>query len=68
MRINFRRLKLTPVYIKNQSDNNIGLRNNYVENLSMMMSYCRNEYQLDREKFCSQFELSDDFEEALDKI
>ncbi|PLW06218.1 hypothetical protein PCANC_26266 [Puccinia coronata f. sp. avenae] len=40
----------------------------WTENLSMMMSYCRNEYQLDREKFCSQFELSDDFEEALDKI
>jgi len=40
----------------------------WTENLSMMMSYCRNEYQIDREKFCAQFELADDFEDALDKL
>ncbi|KAA1138883.1 hypothetical protein PGTUg99_027295 [Puccinia graminis f. sp. tritici] len=40
----------------------------WTENLSMMMSYCRNEYQIDRQKFCAQFELAEDFEEALDRI
>ncbi|OAV88189.1 hypothetical protein PTTG_00686 [Puccinia triticina 1-1 BBBD Race 1] len=40
----------------------------WTENLSMMMSYCRNEYQIDRAKFCAQFDLAEDFEEAPEKI
>ncbi|KAH9440822.1 hypothetical protein Pst134EA_033000 [Puccinia striiformis f. sp. tritici] len=40
----------------------------WTENLSIMMSHCRNQYQIDRYKFCGQFELEEDFEEALEKI
>lgn len=35
----------------------------WTENLTLMMSYCRDEYQIDRQKFCAQFDLPEDFEE-----
>ncbi|MBW0532195.1 hypothetical protein O181_071910 [Austropuccinia psidii MF-1] len=40
----------------------------WTENLSILMSYCRDNYRIDRHGFCAQFDLPINFEEILEEI